>query len=416
MPGTGSKRLDYVVEQIWGPGLRRGEARAVVSESTPEGWEVREHYWAIPNAESAQLLVPHSPRVAARTLADYADLRPMRTRLARRTLAAAVSVRVPLSRDSLRLVAPIGGPATAVEKLAELVGVRGAFATFGVRLAANAKPTIELRDAEGDAVGFVKLAWNDLTLHAVQNEGTATSTMSGRSKERGILAPRLLADGELEGHPFVMIEPLPRGIRHVPATHTSLSQQEALGPGRVHRLASLGSTEQAQRILHVLHSTTSTTPSALTDRASRLAGLLTATPVLLPVADFWHGDFVWWNTGRDPLGRLWLFDWETAELDAAAGLDTLHWYAHTKDAENPHSVVERCSDALSRAKPLLRSLGHSRASTAVLAAWYALTLVANEIRLAESLKGWERVKHAAPILEQILGWAQAQFDSRPPRA
>lgn len=401
--------LGYAVEQIWGPGIDRGDARAALPGPIPVGWEVREEYWAIPRLTSAQLLVPRDARIAARTLADYARLRPLKTRLVRQGLAAAARTGVPLGRETLRIIAPRSGPRTAVAEIAASVGAPDALATFGVRTAANAKPTLELRDPSGEAVGFVKLAWNALTRIAIENESVGLRTMGSVSR-RGILAPGVLADGAVDERPFVMIAPLPRGIRHVPAENASLSVAEALGPGTVQRFGAIADTRQFRSCLADLHRET-TTPAAagLARQARALAGRIAESPEIAPIANFWHGDFVWWNMGRDPQGRLWLFDWETAQPDAPAGLDTLHWFAHAKDAENPLSLVARVEASTTHVQRLLRALGHSPTSASILAAWYSVTLVAGEIRLAESLGSWDRIKHPAAVLEQLLTWGVRQF-------
>lgn len=405
--------LGYVVEQIWGAGIARGHARAVLAGPPPPGWEVREEYWTIPSASSAQLLVPRDRRIAARALGDYARLRPAKTRAARQGLAAAARLGGPLGRNALRIIAPEAAPPTAVAEIASAVGAPEAFATFGVRTAANAKPTLELRDPSGEAIGFVKLAWNEITRGAIANEATGLREMGGASRP-GILAPGVLAEGSIEGtdgeHPFVMIAPLPRGIRYVPADFASLSRDEALGPGSVRRLGAIAGTKQYRSCIVELSREPATAPRSLVDRVRALAARIAESTEPLPIANFWHGDFVWWNMGRDARGRLWLFDWETAQPDAAAGLDTLHWFAHAKDAENPLSLVARVEASAAHVEPMLRSLGHSPSSASTLAAWYAVTLVAGEIRLAESLGSWDRIKHPPAILEQLLTWGSGQLE------
>lgn len=414
MPGVGTTELDgtdlgYVVEQLWGPGIARGQVRAILNDPVPDGWEVREAYWTIPSAGSAQLLVPRDARVARRALGDYARLRPLKTRLIRQGLAAGARVGVPLTRDTLRIIAPVGGPPTTVAEIAAAVGAPGAVATFGVRTAANAKPTLELRDPSGDAVGFVKLAWNEITRGAIANEATGLRTMGAVSRP-SLLAPEVRAEGSRDGWPFVMIAPLPRGIRYVPAAFASLNRDEALGPGTVKRFGVISRTEQFRSCRAELERTPATAPEGLVVRARALADRVADSRHAGPIANFWHGDFVWWNMGRDPGGRLWLFDWETAQPDAAAGLDTLHWFAHAKDAENPDSVVARVEASLAHTMPMLRALGHSPSSAAALAGWYAVTLVAGEIRLAESLGSWERIKHPAGVLDDLLAWGSRQLE------
>lgn len=415
MSSTGSEKLDFAVEQVWGPDIFRGDALVLVGGDVPSGWEVRETYWVIPNLTSAQLLVPRNDRVAARTLADFAGLRPTKVRVVRRVLAAAVRAGLPLSRAELRLVCPAGGPATTIAKIGSQVGHPEALATFGVRTAANAKPTLELRSPQGDALGFVKLAWNSVTMQAIDNEASALQRM-GQSSRSAVRAPRVLADAEVDGRRFVMIEPLPRGIRHVPGTYSSLSELEALGPGSVSRLSVISGAGQVQSVLADLGQPTSIAPGALVSRVRDLAGRVVSTETIIPVANFWHGDFTWWNTGRDLDGQLWLFDWETAQRDTPAGMDTLHWYAHTVDAENAESLVKRVGSALGHCTPLLRSLGYSEVGIGILAAWYAVTLVANEIQLAESLQSWERIKHPPEVLERFLEWGLRQLKASAPVA
>lgn len=410
MSGIGSERLDFVVEQVWGRGIENGELLAVMTGAVPDGWTVRERYWVVPTAGAAKLLVPSDRRVAARALADFAGLRGPKVRLARRALAAAVSAGVPLSRDVLRIVAPPSAPLSTVAEIGARIGQPRVFATFGVRMAANAKPTLELRTADGDAVGFVKLSWNPVTEEAIRNEAFAMKQLAADSRVE-VRAPAVLADGMIGERRFVMVEPLPRGITHVPRAFSALSDAEALGPGSVVRRGGLADADQVRDIRAGLRAQTTASPENLVTQVRDLAERIGAADVEVPIANFWHGDFVWWNAGRDQQGQLWLFDWETAQRDAPAGMDTLHWFSHTVDAENPHSVVARVDAALAHCAPLLRRLGHSRAGVATLAAWYAVTLVANEIRLAESLQGWARIKHPPAVLEGLLAWGARKLEA-----
>lgn len=289
------------------------------------------------------------------------------------------------------------------------VGAPGAFATFGVRTAANAKPTLELRDPSGEAIGFVKLAWNEITRGAIASEEAGLRDM-GRVSRPAIQAPDILATGAVGEQPFVAIAPLPRGIRYVPAKFSSLNRDEALGPGTVQRVDTIGATGQCRSCIAGLASESTIAPASLVSRARALAARVAESTETTPIANFWHGDFVWWNMGRDAQGRLWLFDWETAQPDAPAGLDTLHWFAHAEDAENPLSLVARVDASASHVRPLLQSLGHSPRTAAVLAAWYSVVLTAGEIRLAESLGSWERIKHPPAVLDQLLAWGTAQLE------
>lgn len=407
---TGFESLDFTIEQVWGSAIARGDADVVMSGAVPTGWEVRERYWLVPAAATAQLIVPRHPRIASRALADFAGLRTPRVRVIRRSLALAARGGFPLGRDTLSIVTPVGAPPTVVAELGAALGAEKAFATLGLRAAANAKPTLDLRNDRGEALGFAKLAWNATTRRAVSNESSALTTLAPRSS--GVIVhPRLMLVGQIAGREVVVTEPLPRSIRAVSATAHSLSVGESLGPAEVRRRGTLSSSSQVRSIIDVLSAAAERVPAPVAGHAYDLARMIAAASTVLPIADFWHGDFVWWNTGRAPDGSLWLFDWETAEADAPAGLDTIHWFAHVKDHLNPHSVVPRIADAVERSEPALRSLGHSRSSANVVAAWYAVVLVAGEIRLADELGSWERVKHPPEVLREVLEWARAAMEA-----
>lgn len=409
---TGSERLDFAITQVWGAAIERGELRATLEPDPEPGWEIREEYWVIPSLPTARLLVPR-PRVPARrSLTEFASLRDARTRAARRVLGSAVALGLPLSRHTLRIVARDGAPPTIVQAVGAEIGHPDAVAALGVYTSANAKPTLDLRTPEGEAIGFAKLAWNEVTTASLANEAAALGqlgTLSG-----AIEVPRLIADGLVDGRQFLITQPLPRGIASVPMTWSSLSDEEARGPGVVTDRRPIADIPQVASVLGILEGKTALTPARLADRTRDLAGRVISTGVTVPVADVFHGDFSPWNTGRDRSGRLWLFDWETAQRDAPAGLDTIHWYAHSQGGLEAQSMPTRAAAGAARSDRVLRSLGHSRTSTSVLAAWYAVTLVASEIRFAEALQGWERVKHSPAILERVLDWGQRSLNAAEP--
>ncbi len=208
-----------------------------------------------------------------------------------------------------------------------------------------------------------------------------------------------------------MTEPLPRSIADVPASWDSLRHDEAIGPGAVCGWRPLSSTQQSSHHAQVLDAATTVTPRALAAEARELLGKVLSHAEALPIADYCHGDFVPWNVGRDANGALWLFDWETAQQDVPAGLDTLHWFSNTQGSQAPETAVQRLIAASARAEGILRSLGYSRTGTNIVKAWYALTLVTSEIRLAEALQSWERVKHPASVLAQFLQWGMSSVNS-----
>ena len=72
------------------------------------------------------------------------------------------------------------------------------------------------------------------------------------------------------------------------------------------------------------------TSKHLSDRDRRTAEVLIAAsraysgqPLMTGLQ---HRDFAWWNMGFLSDGRLYVFDWERASFDAAATLDTFHYF------------------------------------------------------------------------------------------
>lgn len=397
-------RLAFVANQVWGAVCETGDATVVVGRDVPSGWRLAEQYWAIPSARDVKLLIPTERLAARRMLTGYARLRSPRTRLVRRALGLAALIGVPLSRDVVSVGVRSSTP-SVVASLGAILNAPTLTASIGARLGANAKPTLELRSSDGAAVGFAKLGWNELTTEAVANEAAMLLKFEKRSVG-AIHAPGVLASGTVAGREFLITEPLPASIADVPAVWTSLRGQEVFGPGAVVDRRPLSESRQVQAVRAQLASAGNLTPEALIHAASSLADALAAVEEPLPMADIWHGDFVPWNVGRDADGLLWVFDWETAEHDVPAGLDTLHWFANTAGETAQATLVEQVSAGAARAGADLRALGHSRRTVRVVAGWYTVTLVVRAITLAERLGSWQRVNLTPEVLIGLLEWAR----------
>lgn len=406
----GSTRIGFVARQVWGSAIERGDVRLRTRGGEVEpGWQEVEAYWAVPNLASARFLVARNRRVAIRSLWEYGRLRSPRARAARGAAAALAATGLPLSRDVVAIDVRDGAPPTTAQALGELMGYERVVPSLGVRVSANAKPTLELRLPGGPAVGFAKLGWSPATKLAVRNEAEMLRRVAG-TLTGPIRAPEVLADGVINDHYYLVTAPLPLTIADVPAADRSLTPAEALGPGVVYRRAHLRELGQVQGVLRVL-ATAAAAPQTLLEATRALAQRIARSNVIVPVADLWHGDFVPWNLGRDADGSLWLFDWETAELDPPAGLDTLHWFANASAQHAPTDLTRRVRHAAQRATTSLRALGHSEGGTVIVTAWYAVTLIARAIALAETLGGWQRVQLRPEALNHLLDWSVEHVDS-----
>lgn len=396
--------LDYAVEQVWGDAIARGELD--VRTGKPDPGAAREEYWVVPRATSAQYIIPRTRAAAAASLGQFARLRPPRTRMLRRVLATAAAAGIPLSRDTVSVYARPGAR-TVVEHLADVLGVPHLCAGLGVRVGANAKPTLELRTPEGDIVGYAKLGWNEATTRAVRNEARALEEFGPQATR--VHVPTLLASGDIADRAYVVVAPLPAAVSRVAPSWSALSGAEALGPASVVDRRPLRQISQVRTVAD--RATDEVLPVDATRMLRRLIAAVVAESDPVPVAAYWHGDFVPWNLARDDSRRLWLFDWETAQADVPAGMDALHWFAHSQGPAAPARLPEAIDRAAERAVPALHSLGYSRRLAQVLSVWHAITLVDRASAAAQALGSWERVQLQPPVLRELLQRAAVRLDA-----
>jgi hypothetical protein len=301
----------------------------------------------------------------------------------------------PQARD--RLLLPL---------LAEALGLPRVYAALGVRAGANRKATLSLLDPAGRPVGYAKVAWNETTSGFVRTEAAALCEVGGR--EAPMRAPALLAEVDYAGHPVIVTEPLPldvRGSRDASVAAPTSAELYALCP--VHRVDRAGRTQQFSAMrarLDALGSDPVAGP--VVRRASRLADAVAASTVELPVTTRWHGDLTPWNRARTTSGQLWVWDWESSEPDAVAGLDALHWSFSTRRPTSGRNEVVDLTGCAVDAGPHLRAAGVPEASWPVVVALYALTVVERAADLAHRAGGWERLWIVPEHLDELVRQAE----------
>ena len=140
-------------------------------------------------------------------------------------------------------------------------------------------------------------------------------------------------------------------------------------------------------------------------RTRDLVTRVTAADAVVPVTRRWHGDFAPWNRARDRDGRLWVWDWESSEEDAVAGLDALHWsFSERRPASGRNETVD-LPGCLEDARRHLVAAGVPRGSYGLVAATYALTVLERALDLATRAGGWETLWIKPPHLEALLDQA-----------
>ena len=122
----------------------------------------------------------------------------------------------------------------------------------------------------------------------------------------------------------------------------------------------------------------------------------------LLVAVRWHGDFTAWNIARDAAGTLWVWDWESCEPDAPAGLDALHW-AFSIQREAVGAGAVRLADCVAAAAPQLTAAGIPRRTWDPLVRVYLAVTIERACGLAAEEGGWDRLWIQPDKLEDLVG-------------
>ncbi|WP_134767273.1 hypothetical protein [Nocardioides sp. 1609] len=413
--------IDLLCEQLWGVAVSHPDLR-VTRQAADDEWQDLERYWLVPSATRARLLLPVAAgrAVTAGACLNYRGLRPRHVNLARAALGAAARAGAPLSPHTVAVQARRSRASAAARlPLASVGAALGAgevFASLGVRSGANRKATLSLVDSTGDAVGYAKVGWNELTDGFVTTESRVLHALDGGASQ--VRTPRVLADVAVDGHAVVVTEPLPDDVRAVAATTQWPTAQEMYALTPVHRRARLGDTGHARALGRRLAERRAGSPDRRTTdllgRAEQLLSELCSLPGHLPVATRWHGDLTPWNAARDGSGRLWIWDWETAEDDVLAGLDAFHWMFSVERLRVGSMTGIELHACLGRALPHLVAAGTSRSQAPVVAAVYSVVVVERAATLAALAGGWDRVWCGVDELETLLARARALLDRPDP--
>jgi hypothetical protein len=332
----------------------------------PAGFRPTEAYLVLPKATNPRLLVPlGAPKAAAAALARNHDATSRRSRLVKAALSIGVRLRVAqrLLPDRVeialsdRLPASERGAALLSEHLRDLFGRRDlAMAVILGPPRLNRKPVLQVLSSEGEVLGYVKAAWNDLTRSLVRNEAAVLGRLND-SPRNTFVAPRLLHHGPFGDLELIVASPLPNALRP--------EQSQVFDPPLpvITEIARLGP-------VHAAPLADSDYWLGVEKRLGARAGFLppgTDDPLKAVVAHVaarhgdtdlrfgtWHGDFTPWNMARLEDG-IFVWDWERSG-PAPVGLDLLHFLFQSTcrfEGRNPARSVEICRERTPGLLPLL---------------------------------------------------------------
>lgn len=396
VPGSG---LEWACRLLWG---RSDAVKARRGGGRPAGHRPAESYLVLPRPSNPRVLVPlGSPPAASAALARNHDATSRKSQVAKALLGAGLRIgltqRLLPGRLEVSVAEDLSGDALARVLLSE--HLRQVFGRRDIETAVilgtarlNRKPVLQVLSPDGEVLGYVKAAWNDLTRSLVRNEA-AILELLGSSPRNSFAAPELLHHGPWNDLELIAASPLPNATRpdqgHIfEAPLTVITEIAQLQGVSRHRLAESPYWADVQARL-----------------AAREAAQAGATDVLAPIVRFiearhgatalrfgtWHGDFTPWNMARLDDG-VYVWDWERA-APAPVGLDLLHFLFQSVcrfDGRNPAEAVEICRERTPSLLPLL-----DVAATSDDALWclYRMELLFryDEARLAGALERKSRI-------------------------
>lgn len=389
LPDTVDAGLRAHVQRVWLHPVDADSSVAVTLGTSPPAHHVAvEQYAVLPTVSAPKLLAPVGhQRSAAAALRAYGAARSPHSRLARRAMAVTMRSGVLDSRPRLivsvdaRVPRPRWHEVLLTEHLRRAVDKPDAIAVMEVRpLNPNAKPTVQLFDATGVPVAYVKLGTTTATKELVRREAAALTAVKGSLTT--VLVPEMLGAGEWHDTSYAMGGALPLDIRRWSGrpedTDAALRDIVASGTTSVSTFAD--SAHAAQMRADIAAATQHPdVASALGAWLERLAE--NPTPLQLGRT---HGDWIPDNLGQSRAG-LAVWDWEHSIDDAPVGSDLLHW--HFKQGMDAGGLLAAVA-AVEAATPSLRLLGVPPQARELVASLYLLHAFVRRLRLAVGGGGW----------------------------
>jgi hypothetical protein len=375
---------------------RRGQGRR------PAGFRPVEGYLVLPRAANPRLLVPlGSSKAAAVALARNHDATSRTSRLARLALGAGLRLGITqrLMPDRVEVAVDRAlGPAQLADVLLT-EHLRDVFSRRDLEMAVilgpprlNRKPVLQILSTEGEVLGYVKAAWNDLTRRLVRNEAGALTHLTG-SAPWTFTPPSLIHHGTWGELELLAASPLP---------HTSRPQEAQVFDPPMAVIAEIAAAWGVSEAPLAAHPYWAGIRERLAQRQAVLAGHPDPLePIVAHVEarhgatelrfGAWHGDFTPWNMARLD-NNVFVWDWERS-APAPVGLDLLHFLFQSVcrfEGRNPDRAVEICRERTPRLLALLDVLP---AAESALWSVYRLELLFryDEARLAGVLERPSRI-------------------------
>ncbi len=275
----------------------------------------------LPNADSPRLLVPaDNPTAASRAMLRFSAALSKRDTVKRLGVSALLRARAHAAFPDRITVTE------SEESLRHYLGdVFGETVDVSVGLGtarANRKPVLQVFDARGRSLAFVKVGGQAVTEPLVRAEAASLQRL-GESEVPNLLeVPRLLHLGRWGGASVVAMTSLETSFRQRPGRQFVVP---AKAMTLLHGCFAAGHRPLAEMPFWapMVHAQSSLGHSAAGTRLREALDVLGRTEVAL-AEGAWHGDWTPWNMSRRR-GRLQLWDWERFETGVPRGLDRCHY-------------------------------------------------------------------------------------------
>jgi hypothetical protein len=305
---------------------------------------------------TGEYLVPVGRRSrAVRPLVAYRRLRPIRPRVGRLAVAAAVGVGLGRLVGARRSTTAGPGDRLLTEHLASELGEPGLlFAATARPCEGFVTPVLQLLRPDGRTVGFAKLGWDAVTDAMVRNEHDALVRV-GRAAPDGLAVPAVRWAGEWNGHAVLVTAPMPARVTRlrdgssIPVEPLRALAEVDAAPRRV----ALASSD----LWRAARETIDAAPPALSgDLARRLDDAESEVGAVEVELGRAHGDWVVWNLARDG-ATLHAWDWAYSCRGVPFGLDVLHYPYLREVVVGGRSRADALATAEAAARPAFDRLG-----------------------------------------------------------
>jgi len=402
--------LAWLVELLWGA-RGAGLVRVSTDGTVPDGYVPVERYAVVPSLTRPRFLVPLATRRAAwASTARYNALRPARVRALRAAVGAGMRLGVGQRALRDRLVVCVAegagrrplGELLISEHLRRALGVGELLMGIGVSQPhPNRKPTLQLFGPAGEALGYVKVGWSELTRQLVRNEAAALRTCAAHPLP-DLEVPRLLGADRWNDLDLAVTSPLPTGVRRHRAAlrppPVAVSGQVAAVNGT--RALPLAASPYWSGVRRRVRAAAAAEGGELAATLGHCLGALErrcgGTRL---VFGRWHGDWVPWNLAWEG-GRLHAWDWEHSGDDAPLGFDLLHWQFQVAFVAQRRDAADAAARCAGLALPQLLGLGVQQPAAGDLPLLYLLEAYLRGYRMKAAGAGWNPRFH--PRMLEVL--------------